>query len=133
MARATGTFTVRRTAHAQPPEDAALPARHDLAKEFLGDFAGTGAGVMLSVGTAVAGSAAYCALETVHGRLQGREGSFALQHTGVMTRGAPSLSIRVVPDSGTGELVGIDGTFAIRIDAGVHHYDFDYSLPDAPA
>jgi hypothetical protein len=129
MARATGRFDVRRTAQAQPPEEAALLARHDLAKVFHGDLDATGTGAMLSVGTATAGSAAYSALEVVRGHLHGREGSFALQHTGVMTRGAPSLSIRVVPDSGTGELTGLDGTLGIRIEAGVHHYDFDYSLP----
>ncbi|MGH8028705.1 MAG: DUF3224 domain-containing protein [Arenimonas sp.] len=129
MGRATGRFDVRRTAQAQSPEEGALLARHELAKVFHGDLDGTGTGVMLSVGTAVEGSAAYSALEVVQGRLHGLEGSFALQHAGVMTRGAPSLSIRVVPDSGTGELIGLDGTLGIRIDAGVHHYDFDYSLP----
>jgi hypothetical protein len=129
MARATGRFDVRRTAQAQSPEEAALLARHDLAKVFHGDLDATGTGVMLSVGTATAGSAAYSALEVVRGRLHGREGSFALQHAGVMTRGEPSLSIRVVPDSGTGDLTGLDGSLGIRIEAGQHFYDFDYSLP----
>ena len=126
---ATGTFEVRRTAQAQAAEEAMLLARHELAKDFHGDLEATGLGVMLSVGTAVAGSAAYSALEVVRGRLHGREGSFALQHTGVMTRGAPSLSIRVVPDSGTGELEGITGTMAIRMDGRKHFYDLDYLLP----
>jgi hypothetical protein len=130
MARATGTFDVRRTA--QAPGEAAPIARHDLAKQFHGDLDATGLGVMLGIGTQVAGSAAYSALEVVRGRLHGREGSFALQHTGVMTRGAPSLLVRVVPDSGTGELAGIDGTLGIRIEAGQHFYDFEYSLPEAP-
>ena len=129
MPRASGRFDVRRTAQEQSPEEGALLARHALAKVFHGDLDATGTGVMLSVGTAVEGSAAYSALEVVRGRLHGLEGSFALQHAGVMTRGAPALSIRVVPDSGTGQLVGIDGTLGIRIDAGTHHYDFDYSLP----
>jgi hypothetical protein len=130
-ARATGPFDVRRTAQAQAPDEAALLARHELAKVFHGDLEGTGAGVMLSLGTAVAGSAAYSALEVVRGRLHGREGTFALQHTGVMTRGEPALAIRVVPDSGAGELAGLDGTLGIRIEDGQHYYDFDYSLPDA--
>jgi hypothetical protein len=131
--RATGRFDVRRTAQAQSPEEAAVLARHDLAKVFQGDLDATGTGVMLSIVTATAGSAAYSALELVRGRLHGREGSFALQHTGVMARGEPSLSIRVVPDSGTGDLAGIEGSLAIRIEDGVHHYDFDYSLPAAGA
>ena len=36
--------------------------------------------------------------------------------------------IEVVPDTGTGQLVGISGTLAIRIEAGKHYYDFDYEL-----
>ena len=55
-------------------------------------------------------SAAYSAVErmtgTLHGR-QGRQGSFALQHTGVMDRGKPSLVITVVPASGTADLTGL--------------------------
>lgn len=130
-ARAIGQFDVRRTAQAQSPDEAALFARHELAKVFHGDLDATGAGVMLSIGTAVAGSAAYSALEVVRGRLHGREGTFALQHTGLMARGAPALTIRVVPDSGTGGLAGLDGTLDIRIEGGQHFYDFDYWLPDA--
>jgi len=130
-ARATGRFDVRRTAQAQAPDEAALLARHELAKVFHGDLEGTGSGVMLSVGTAVAGSAAYSALEVVRGRLHGRDGTFALQHRGVRTRGEPALSIHVVPDSGTGELAGLEGSLGIRIEGGEHYYDFDYSLPDA--
>ena len=130
-AHATGRFDVRRIAQAQAPDEAALLARHELAKVFHGELEATGSGVMLSVGTAVAGSAAYSALEVVRGRLHGRDGTFALQHTGVMTRGEPALSIRVVPDSGTGELAGLEGSLGIRIEGGEHYYDFDYSLSDA--
>lgn len=129
MPRASGRFDVRRTPQPPSPDEGAPIARHDLAKVFHGDLDATGTGVMLSVGTAVEGSAAYSALEVVRGRLHGLEGSFALQHDGVMTRGAPELSIRVVPDSGTGDFAGLAGSFGIRIEAGVHHYDFDYTLP----
>ena len=40
------------------------------------------------------------------------------------------LSITVVPDSGTGELVGITGKMAIIIADGKHSYDFEYTLPE---
>ena len=66
------------------------------------------------------------------GTLHGRSGSFALQHSGTMTRGAATLSVTVVPDSGTGELVGLSGRMGIRLDASTHHYDFEYRL-DPPA
>jgi hypothetical protein len=81
--------------------------------------------------TSVKGSAGYVAIERVDGKLKGRNGSFALQHNAIMDRGQPSLSIIVVPDSGTGELVGLTGKMNIRIEAGgKHYYDFDYNLPE---
>ena len=75
------------------------------------------------------GSAGYVAIERVDGILNGREGSFVLQHTGSMNRGTPSLSVTVVPDSGTGGLVGLAGEFKIIIAEGQHSYEFDYTLP----
>jgi len=72
------------------------------------------------------------AMELVQGRLDGRSGSFLLHHRGTMTRGAPGLTVAVVPDSGTGELAGLDGTLVIRIENGQHYYDFDYAFSEAP-
>ncbi len=70
------------------------------------------------------------AIETFTGTLKGKAGSFALHHTGVMTKNSPSLSINVVPDSGTGDLAGIAGKMNIIIAPdGKHSYDFEYSLP----
>ena len=53
-----------------------------------------------------------------------------LQHTGLMDRGTPSLSVVVVPDSGTGELEGLAGEFKINIADGKHSYEFIYRLPN---
>jgi hypothetical protein len=53
-----------------------------------------------------------------------------LQHNGTMNRGAPQLSVTVVPDSGTDQLVGLSGNLAIIIAPdGKHSYEFDYTLP----
>jgi len=46
-----------------------------------------------------------------------------------MDRGNPSLSVTVVPDSGTEELAGLTGTVSIVIEGGKHFYDFTYSIP----
>ena len=78
--------------------------------------------------TDVQGSAGYVAMERVNGKLHGRNGTFALQHSGTMTRGAPQLIITVVPDSGTGELAGLSGKMTINIVDGKHFYEFDYTL-----
>jgi hypothetical protein len=87
---------------------------------------------MLTAGTPVKGSAGYVAIERVSGTLHGRGGTFILQHSGTMTRGAPHLVVTVVPDSGTGELEGLAGTMTIDIRDGAHSYAFAYSLPTAP-
>ena len=81
---------------------------------------------MLSAMTSVKGSAGYVAIERVNGMLHGRSGAFVLQHHGVMTRGAQQLSITVVPDSGTGDLVGLTDKLTIHMDSGKHSYDFEY-------
>jgi hypothetical protein len=98
-------------------------------KQFHGDLEATSKGQMLAAGTEVQGSAGYVAIERVSGTLGGRSGTFALQHSGTMTRGEPQLIITVVPDSGTGQLVGLAGTMTITIADGKHQYGFDYTLP----
>jgi hypothetical protein len=100
-----------------------------LDKRYHGELDATAVGQMLAIRSPVPGSAGYVAMERVSGMLAGRRGSFALQHRGVMTRGAPELLVTVVPDSGTGELEGLAGTLRIDIADGVHSYVFDYSLP----
>jgi hypothetical protein len=46
-----------------------------------------------------------------------------------MTKGAPQLTITVVPDSGTGQLAGLSGTLTLEIKDGKHYYDLEYALP----
>ncbi len=99
-------------------------------KQFHGDLEATSKGEMLTVSTSVKGSGVYVAVEHVTGALQGRKGSFALHHTGIMTRGTPELKITVVPDSGTDQLAGLNRRMTIKIDNGKHSYRFDYTLPD---
>jgi hypothetical protein len=101
-------------------------------KQFDGDLEGFGKGQMLTGMTAVKGSAGYVAIERITGTLAGRTGSFTLQHSGVMNKGVPSLSITVIPDSGTDGLTGIAGAMAIDIKPnGDHFYTFEYTLPAA--
>ena len=106
--------------------------RMSIDKRYRGDLEGTSKGEMLTAGTAVKGSAGYVAIERVSGTLHGRRGTFLLQHSGTMTRGAPHLVVAVVPDSGTGELEGLTGTMTIDIRDGAHYYALAYALPGAP-
>jgi len=104
-------------------------ARLTIDKQFHGDIEAHSQGQMLAAGTAIEGSAGYVAIEKATGTLHGRNGSFILQHNGTMSRGAGQLAITVVPDSGTGELVGLAGTMSISIVDGKHSYEFEYTLP----
>ena len=108
----------------------AVLGRMSLDKQFDGDLLAVGKGEMLTALTGVEGSAGYVAIERVTGTLNGRQGSFVFQHSGIMSRGDQQLSISVVPDSGTGQLAGISGVFSLTIVDGKHGYVFDYSLPE---
>jgi hypothetical protein len=130
MTTAAGPFDV--TTNPDPSYETAdggvVLGRVSFTKEFHGELEASAVVQMLSAGTAVKGSAGYVAIERVVGRLGGRAGAFILQHSGTMNRGVASLSVSVVPDSGTGELAGLAGTMAIDIVDGKHSYRFDYTL-----
>jgi len=129
LTRATGTFEVKLTPQTNDAEaNGSTLGRLTIEKTFRGDLDGASKGEMLSAGTSVKGSAGYVAQERVTATLGGLRGSFVLQHTGVMNRGAPQLTITVVPDSGAGELTGLSGTMNIIIEAGKHSYEFDYEI-----
>jgi hypothetical protein len=131
-----GSFEL--TMHPEPPYDTVegvTLARIRFEKRFAGPLEGTSEVNMIGARTTIEGSAGYVAIERVTGALVGKRGSFVLMHTGLMTRGTPSLSVVIVPDSGTGELTGIFGTMKIVNEGGKHGYELDYELvrahPDA--
>lgn len=129
--RATGPFDVK--VNPQPAyntDPASLLGRMSLDKQFHGDLEATSKGEMLTAMSAVKGSAGYVAIERVTGTLKGRNGSFALQHSGTMARGAQQLVITVVPDSGDGDLQGLEGKMSIEIADGKHSYVLEYLLPE---
>jgi len=127
---AKGSFTVEMKPQADLGSEASVKlARMSLAKHFDGDLQAVGQGEMLTALTPVPGSAGYVAIERVTGSLHGAGGSFVFQHSGTMDHGAQRLSITVVPDSGTGALLGLQGTFRIDIVERQHFYEFDYTLP----
>ncbi|MGD0682481.1 MAG: DUF3224 domain-containing protein [Terracidiphilus sp.] len=125
---AHGTFTV----NVQPltPAPAEGLSRFSIDKQLHGDLEATSKGEMFSGGNPKQGEAGYVAIEVVTGTLNGKHGSFALQHSATMDRSGYKMTVIVVPGSGTGELKGISGTFTIHIENGQHSYDFDYTLPE---
>ena len=131
--RATGRFEVKLVPQATEGfDEGGMLGRMTIDKVYTGDLEGTSKGQMLMAMASVKTSAAYVAVERVTGSVHGKRGTFAMHHTGIMNRGAPSLSVVVVPDSGTEELTGLSGTLNIIIEKGVHSYEFDYDiLPSA--
>src|SRR5580704_354352 len=124
-----GTFEVKLTP--EPPystDDGVALGRVHVDKQFSGELTATSTGEMIAARGAIANSAGYVCIERVTGTLAGKRGSFVLQHNGVMDRGTPSLACTVVPDSATGELVGLRGKVAIDIIDKRHYYTFDYEL-----
>lgn len=128
---ATGTFEVKLTPldPAFKTEDNSI-GRFSLDKQFHGALEATSKGEMLSGAGTVKGSGGYVAIERVTGVLDGRTGTFILQHNGTMQAGVFHLNVIVVPDSGTAQLTGLQGSMEIIIKDGKHSYDFTYTLPD---
>jgi len=125
--RASGTFEVNMT----PQEADMSVGRMTIDKQFQGDLVGASTGQMLMASSeSVKNSAGYVAIEKVTGTLNGRRGSFYLQHNGVMTRGVGELTITVIPDSGSDQLVGLGGKMNIIIAEGKHSYEFEYALAE---
>ena len=127
MPTARGPFDV--AMESEPPfleQDGLTLNRNVVRKEFSGDIAGTSEAQMLAAFTAVPGSAGYVAIEHFTGSVNGKSGSFVLQHSGVMNKDDGQLTVVIVPDSGAGELTGISGTMQIDNDEGQHSYVLDY-------
>lgn len=131
MAKASGEFDVKLVPEilAEGSEGTGIE-RMTLDKRYHGALAATGRGEFLSFRSPVPTSAVYVAIEKVEGTLDGRAGSFVLQHAGVMGGAHAGMRILIAPDSGTGELAGIAGTLAIRVEDGKHYYELEYSLPN---
>ena len=125
---AQGTFEVKVIPQPADGPDAGPFGRLFLDKQFHGALDATSKGQMLGAQFEPAGSGAYVALEFVTGTLDGKRGSFMLQHRGTMRKENYVMDVTVVPDSGTDELSGIAGTMTIVIEGSKQSYQFDYTL-----
>lgn len=128
MHEVSGSFEV--TMSPLPGRAAEAISSYRFAKTYHGALTATATGQMLSAGEPKTGNAGYVAIEQVTGELDGRKGSFALLHKGILHVGrAPELSVEIIPGSGAGELAGIEGTLTIAIAAGgAHSYTLRYEF-----
>jgi len=117
MPTAVSTFDVTRwdPADADEPEAGPELSRITIGKTFTGDFEGTGLGDGLFCGMSdPKAGAGYLVSERLIGQLDGRSGSFVIQHGGLMSPDTPPRTFgNIVPGSGTGELAGLTGTVEI--------------------
>jgi Protein of unknown function (DUF3224) len=127
MQRAQGTFTV--DIRPLTPTPAEGIGRFTINKQIHGELEATSVGEMFTCGDPKQGAAGYVAIEVVTGTLNGKQGSFAMQHFATMDGDGPKMQVVVAPGSGKGELQGIEGTFAIRVEKGEHYYDLEYTMP----
>ena len=129
MDHITGTFDVKTLPQKADNKEAeaAGVGRMSLDKQFHGELEASSTGEMLFIGEQEA--RAYVALERVKGTLRGKTGGFVLYHVGTMTPAETILTVKILNDSGTGDLKGISGTMTIRVEGGKHFYDLDYSIP----
>ncbi len=122
---AAGTFEVKLLPQAGIEGSPLM--RMSVDKVLRGDLVGTSVGEMLATGEPT-GSGWYVALERVTGTIGGRSGSFVLMHQGSRTATETHLTVLVAPGSGTGDFVGMSGTFGITIVDKQHRYDLEYTL-----
>ena len=129
MPTARGAFDVN--INPDPPyfdQDGLKLNRNSVTKEYSGDMVGPAEAQMLAAYTNNPGSAGYVAIEHFAGSVDGKSGSFVLQHHGIMNKGEGQLTVTIVPDSGTGELTGISGNLQIDINEGQHLCTLNYHL-----
>ncbi|WP_369142792.1 DUF3224 domain-containing protein [Streptomyces sp. R44] len=99
-----------------------------ITKTFQGALTGTSTVNMLSVADVEGSPVAYVAVERFTGELDGRKGSFVLQHSAPGSQGE-KLAISVVRGTGSGDLAGIAGDLEIiRSEGGGHSYVLEYTL-----
>lgn len=102
--------------------------RMSIRKKYVGLLEGLSVGEMLSATSPIEGHAGYIALEQISGSLDGRKGSFVVQHFGLKHPQAQDHRVEIVPGSGTGELLGLRGAMQIRVEGSKHYYELNYSL-----
>lgn len=110
------------------PGDGPRLTHATLEKRYTGALDGTGRARLLTAQGD--GGRGYVASERVSGALDGREGTFVIQHGAAGAAGEPeevALGV-IVGGSGTGELAGIRGEVAFRHDDDGARVTISYAL-----
>jgi hypothetical protein len=130
MNTATGTFAVKILPPAPRPGTNDGFVHLSIDKTFQGGLQGASRVEMMATGDGTNPSGGYVALERFNGELNGKSGSFVMQHSGIMAPGMTEINVVISPGSGSGELAGIKGKLAIRLEGKQHFYTLTYELPE---
>jgi len=137
VARAVASFEVTGWDQGEPESGAGGPtlSHATVLKRFGGDLVAESEARLLMCQadvTDITAGAGYIAREVVRGALDGREGTFVMQHWGLSADGRERTGGQIVPGSATGDLKGLTGSVEIAVDGdGAHTLTIDYELPDA--
>jgi hypothetical protein len=130
MSTANLTFEIQDWQEAPLSElpDTPKLTRANVKRSFSGDLEGEGTLEYL-MAYRPDGTAEFLGMERVVGKLEGREGSFVLQHRGAYEAGVAKAELLVVPGTATGELEGLSGKgdFAAGHEK-KHHMRLDYRI-----
>lgn len=98
---------------------------------YRGDIEGESELQYLMTYSADGTTGAFVGLERVRGRLGGRTGSFVFEHTGTFDAEGVKGTVRIVPGSGSGELLGLRGEGSVHLQGHAAEYPLrlSYEMP----
>ena len=102
--------------------------RASVAKTFTGDIEGEGHVEYIMMYRSD-GTASFVGIERIVGRIGNKNGSFVLQRVGAFEDGQAKESYTVIPGSGTGDLLGLEGEGRTSVGHGMAHpFELSYEL-----
>jgi hypothetical protein len=129
--QANSTFQVTNWDEKPYHEDGDGPklTRAAVTKVFRGELEGDATVEYLMVHCAD-GTATFVGIERVEGTLNGKSGSFVLEHLGTFEQGTAKAKCRVVTGSGTGDLMGLQGEGSFEARGREAPFDLEYVFTD---
>ncbi|MCZ6835565.1 MAG: DUF3224 domain-containing protein [Planctomycetota bacterium] len=111
-------------------EDGSKLSRASIVKSYEGSLSGQGTSEQLA-SYLPDGSGQFSAVERFRGSLDGRQGTFVLQHTGTFQNGTVQSIWKVVPGSATGDLAGLRGEIVFEAGhAPSYPIKFEYEIQE---
>ncbi len=108
-------------------EDGSKLTKAKVSQLYEGDLSGEGSVEFLMSHTSN-GAASFVGIELITGILSGKTGSFIIQHIGTFDSNGACSNWTILPESGTGELVGINGGGSYAATGATVDMPFNYEI-----